>query len=215
MRYAAKKSPGAQGTNGTIGVSYAARMLGIPEKITLSAWIKDRKKYEEQMEKANKLGAKRKKKAWRVKSLNTRRVRSNADAELEILDWVNDLRTEAVSARVSTRMIKNKAVSINPLFFGPRPAANDLEDSRKYRNKQTHWCRRFPRKYHLLMRAVTWQGHKISSRWPATAMKVVKGWTALRHGGFEGGGERGARRQQRAVGRRSHLSRFRWSRATT
>ena len=41
----------------------AARVLGIPEKITLSAWIMDRKKYEEQMEKTNKLGAKGKRKA--------------------------------------------------------------------------------------------------------------------------------------------------------
>ena len=62
IRYATKKSPGAQGPNGTIGVSHAARVLEIPEKITLSAWIVDRKKYEEQMEKANKLGAKGKKK---------------------------------------------------------------------------------------------------------------------------------------------------------
>ena len=73
-----------------------------------------------------------------MKSLNTRSVRSNADAEIKILDWVSDLRAEAVSARVSTKITKNKAVLINPLFFGPRPAANDLEDSRKYRNKQTY-----------------------------------------------------------------------------
>ena len=196
IRYATKKSPGAPGPDGTIGVSYAARVLGIPEKMTLSAWIKYRKKYEEQMEKANKLGVKGKKKAWRVKSLNTGRVRSNADTQVENLDWVNDLRTEAVSAGVSTSMIKNKAVSINPLFFGPRPAANNLEDSRKYRNKQTHWCRRFLRKYHLMMRAVTRQGQKFLSGWSAIAMKAVdvlsrrnRWW---RRGGHGGGSEQWA-----------------------
>ena len=143
------------------------------------------------MEKANKLGAKRKKNSWRVKSLNTGRVRSTADAELEILDWVIDLRTEAVSARFATRMIRNRAISINSLFFGPRPAANDLEDSRKYRNKQTHWCRRFLRRYHLSMWAVTRQGQTLPLGWPAMAMKAVEEWRALRHGGIDGGEGRG------------------------
>ena len=190
IKYATMQSPGAQGPNGTIGVSYAQRVLGIPEKITLSAWIKDRTKYEKQLEQADQLGAKRKKKARSVKSFNTVRVRSNAEAELELLDWINDVRSEAISARVSTRMIKNKAVSINSLWFGPRPAANDLEGIRKYRNKQTHWCRRFLRKNRLSFRAVTRQGQKLPSGWPAIAMKAVKEWRALRHGGIDGGGGR-------------------------
>jgi hypothetical protein len=41
----------AQGSGGTIGVSYAARVLRIPENIMISSWIKDRKM-------AEKLGAK-------------------------------------------------------------------------------------------------------------------------------------------------------------
>ena len=123
-----------------------------------------------------------------MKSLITGRVRSNADTALEIFDWVNDLRIEAVSTRVSTRMIKNKAVPISPLFFGWRPAANDLEDNRKYRNKQSHWCRRFLREYRFSMRAVTRQGQKLPSGWPAIAMKAMKEWRALRHGGIDGGG---------------------------
>lgn len=156
----------------------------------LPAWIKDREKYEKELERADKLGAKGKKKARSIKSLNTGRVRSNAEAELELLDWINDLRTDKISARVSTRMIKNKAVSINPLFFGPRPAANDLEGSKKYRNRQTHWCRTFLKKYHLSLRAVTRQGQKLPSGWPAIAMKAVKDWRALRHGGIDGGERR-------------------------
>lgn len=193
VRYATKISPGAQGPGGTIGVSYATRKLGIPEKATLSAWVKDRKTLEEQLAKADKLGPKDKKKARSVKSFNVGRSRSNADAELEILDWINDLRTEAVSARVSTRMIKNKAVSINPLFFGPKPAPKDLDDNRKYRHRQTSWCRRFLSKYHLSIRAVTRQGQKLPTGWPAIAMKAVKEWRALRHGGMHGGGRGGAR----------------------
>ena len=35
IRYATKKGPGGQGADGTIGVSYAARVLGIPQTITL------------------------------------------------------------------------------------------------------------------------------------------------------------------------------------
>ncbi|CAB1104960.1 unnamed protein product [Ectocarpus sp. CCAP 1310/34] len=99
-----------------------------------------RTKYEKQLEKADQLGAKGKQQARSVKSFNTLRVRSNAEAELELVDWINDVRSKAISARVSTRMIKNKAASLYSLWFGPRPAANDLEGSRKYRNKQTHWC---------------------------------------------------------------------------
>ena len=202
-QYATMESSEARGPGGTIGVSYAARVLRIPETITLSSWIKDRKKYEEQMPKADKLGAKGKKTARSVKSLSIGRIRSNADAELKVLDWINDFRTEAISARVSTRMIKNKAVSINALFFGPKPAAKDLEDCRKYRNKQTQRCKRFLNKYHMSIRAVTRQGQKLPSGWPTVAMKSVKEWRALRHGGIDGGGGGGS--EQWAVGATSAL----------
>ncbi|CAB1103946.1 unnamed protein product [Ectocarpus sp. CCAP 1310/34] len=129
-----------KGPNGTIGVSYAQR-----EDHTLSV-----DKRQNEIREAAGQG----RPARSVKSFNTGRVRSNAEAELKLLDWINDVCSEAISARVSTRMIKNKAVSLNSLWFGPRPAANDLEGRIKYRNKQTHWCRRFL-KNRLSFRAVT------------------------------------------------------------
>ncbi|CAB1113387.1 unnamed protein product [Ectocarpus sp. CCAP 1310/34] len=90
-----------------------------------------------------------------------------------------------------SRKPKNKTVSLNSLWFGPRPAANDLEGKRKYRNKQTHWCRSFLKKNRWPFRAVTRQGQKLPSGWPAIAVKAVKEWRALRHGGIDGVGGRG------------------------
>lgn len=94
--------------------------------------------YEKELERAEQLGSKGKKKERSVNSLNTRRVRSNAEGELEVLDWTNDLRENAVSDRVSTR---------NALILRQKLSAKDMEESTKYRNKQTHWCRRFLEKY--------------------------------------------------------------------
>lgn len=63
--------------------------------------MKNRRKHKKELEKAENLGIKGKEKAWSVKSLNnTGRVMSNAEAELQVLDWINDPRVGAVSARV-------------------------------------------------------------------------------------------------------------------
>lgn len=189
INYALNKVLGGRGEGGTVGVSYATRQLGIPERTTLSSWIKNKATFEEEVEKRSKLGSKGKKRAQRAMSLNVGRKRAYKDTELEIVDWINDLRSEAISARVSTRMIKNKALELDPLFFGPKPAASDLESSDKYRNRKTSWCRRFLKAHHMSVRAVTRQGQKLPTGWPAIAMKAVKDWRALRHGGIRDEGE--------------------------
>ncbi|CAB1098020.1 unnamed protein product [Ectocarpus sp. CCAP 1310/34] len=176
VRYASKISPGAQGSGGTVGVSYATRVLGISEKGDPCSVGQGPEATRGTAGEGGQDGPKGKKKARSAKSFSVGRSRSNADAELEILDWINDLRADAVSARVSTRMIKNKAVSINPLFFGPKPAPKDLDDNKKYRHRQTTWCRR----------------PEAPDRWPAITMKAVKEWRALRHGGINGGEGGGA-----------------------
>ncbi|CAM9108149.1 unnamed protein product, partial [Pylaiella littoralis] len=57
---------------------------------------KDSSKYEKQLAEHEKRGGVRgKKKAQKLKSLNTGRLRSGVDTELEIIDWINELRTDA------------------------------------------------------------------------------------------------------------------------
>ncbi|CAM9108069.1 unnamed protein product, partial [Pylaiella littoralis] len=103
------------------------------------------------------------------------------DTELEIIDWINELRTDAVSARVSTTMIKHKATELNPGFFGVRPPPSDLASNKRYRKKKVSWCSRFLAKYRFSVRAVTRKGQKLPSGWPATAMRAVTEWRQLRY----------------------------------
>ena len=114
-------------------------------------------------------------------SLNTGRVRTNVEAEREIVDWINDLRSEGISVRVSTRMIKNKANELNPTFFGVRPPASDLQGNVRYKKRQTAWCRRFLPAYRFSVLAITRQGQKLPSGWTVVAMQAIKEWWRLKY----------------------------------
>ncbi|CAB1105063.1 unnamed protein product [Ectocarpus sp. CCAP 1310/34] len=108
VRYSRRKLKGAQGPGGTVGVTYASRILKIPDKATLAAWVKDVDKYEAALAEETKYSrVKGRKKAKHRMSLNVGRTRTHTDAEREVVDWINDLRSDGISARVSTRMIKN------------------------------------------------------------------------------------------------------------
>ena len=182
VRYSKKRVKRAQGRNATVGISYASRVLGIPDKATLAAWVKDIAKYEAALaQENNPKGRKGKKKAKDRMSPNTGRVRTHVDAEREIVAWMNDLGSEGISARVSTRMIKSKANELNPTFFGVGPPASDLEGNVRYKKRQTAWCRRFLRAYRFSVRAVTRQGQKLPSGWPVVAMQAIKEWRRLKY----------------------------------
>ena len=182
VRYSKKRVKRAQGRNATVGISYASRVLGIPDKATLAAWVRDIAKYEAALAQEDKLkGRKGRKKAKNRMSLNTGRVRTNVEAKREIVDWINDLRSEGISARVSTRMIKNKVNKHNPNFFGVRPPASDLQGNVRYKKRQTAWCRRFLRAYSFSVRAVTRQGQKPPSGWTVVAMQAIKEWRRLEY----------------------------------
>ena len=130
---------------------------------------------------AQKGGTKGEKKAQKRMSLNTGRIRSNADAELDIVAWINDLRSDSISARVSTAMINHRALELNPNVLGERPAPSDLAGSIRYRKRKTAWCMRFLKRYRYSVRAVTRQGQKIPAGWPETAMKAIKEWRGMRY----------------------------------
>lgn len=184
VRYSQRRIKGAQGPDGTVGITYASRVLGIRDKSTLALWVKEVDKYEAALAKVDtyKGGAKRKKTpANKRLSLHAGRIRTHKAAEGEIVDWINELRSDGISARVSTKMLKNKAVELNPNFFGERPAPSDLKACHKYKNRQNQWCRRFLRVYRFSVRAVTRQGQKLPSGWPVIAMQAIKEWRTLKY----------------------------------
>lgn len=183
VRYSQRRIKGARGPNGTVGITYASRILNIPDKATLAEWVKKVGKYEAALAEAEtyKGGAKRKKKTKNRMSLNVGRARTHTAAEREVVDWINELRSDGISARVSTNMIKNKAIELNPNFFGERPAPSDLQGCLKYKNRQNQWCRRFLRVYRFSVRAVTRQGQKLPSGWPLIAMQSIKEWRRLKY----------------------------------
>ena len=180
VRHSQKRIEGAQGKGETVGISYASRTLNIPDKATLAEWLKNVDKYEAALADAAKhRGVKGKKSAQNRKSLNIGRMRTNADAEREIVDGINDLHTDGISARVSTTMIKHKVIELPPNFFGERPPPSDLAGKFRYRKRLTAWCRRFLKLYRFSVRAVTRQGQKLPSGWPAIAVDSVKEWRRL------------------------------------
>ncbi|CAB1121158.1 unnamed protein product [Ectocarpus sp. CCAP 1310/34] len=182
--FSLRKIKGAQGPNGTVGITYATRILKVPDKATLAARVKNVAKYEAALAEQDtfKGGGKRKKKARNRLTLNVGRIRTHTAAELEAVDWINELRSDGISVRVSTKkMIKNKAVELNPNFFGERPAPPDLQGSLKYNNRQNLWCRRFLMVYRFSVRAVTRQGQKLPSGWPLVAMQAIKEWRRLEY----------------------------------
>ncbi|CAB1110883.1 unnamed protein product [Ectocarpus sp. CCAP 1310/34] len=183
VRYSQKRLKGAQGPGGTVGISYASRILNIPNKATLAAWVRDVAKYEAALAKQDtyKGGGKRKKKANNRLSLHVGRIRTHTMAEREVVDWINELRSDGISARVSTKMIKNRAVELKPNFFGERPAPPDLQGSLKFKNRHNQWCRRFLRVYRFSVRAVTRQGQKLPSGWPLIACMAIKEWRRLKY----------------------------------
>ncbi|CAB1108371.1 unnamed protein product [Ectocarpus sp. CCAP 1310/34] len=183
VRYSQKRVKGAQGPGGTVGISYATRVLNIPDKATLAEWVRKVPEYEAALaaEGGKFKGLKSKKNAKNRMSLNTGRVRTNREAEQAIVDWINDLRSESISARVSTKMLKHKAIELNPTFFGERPLVSDLAGNHKYKKKLSQWCRRFLKVYRFSVRAVTRQGQKLPSGWPVIAMQAIKEWRSLKY----------------------------------
>lgn len=90
--------------------------------------------------------------AERVKSAGVKRQQDRTEAhvdehrkgqdkksatELEIVDWINDLSSDGVSARVSTgtTRIKNKAIQLNLKFYAEHHPPSDLADNNKYRKR--------------------------------------------------------------------------------
>ena len=103
VRYSQKRVKGAQGPGGSVGISYPSRVLGIPDMATLALWVKKIDEMEAELSQAaQKGGTKGKKKAQKRMSLTTGRIKSNADADLEIVAWMNDLRSDSISARVNS-----------------------------------------------------------------------------------------------------------------
>ena len=93
-------------------------MILIPDKASLALWVKKIDEMEAELSQAAQKGrTKGKKKAQKRMSLNTGRIRSNADAELEIVAWINDLRSDSIWARLSTTMINQKALKLSPNVF--------------------------------------------------------------------------------------------------
>ena len=119
VRYSQKRIKGAQGPGGTPVITYAGRILNIPDKATLALWVKDLAKFEAALaEEAKYQGGNRKKKAKNRMSLNVGRIRTHTAAEREVVGWINYLRSDGISVRVLTRIITNKAVELNPNSSG-------------------------------------------------------------------------------------------------
>ena len=53
---------------------------------------------------------------------------SHVEVEQQIVAWINDLRSDEISTRVTTSVIKHKAVELHPMFFGPVPPPYDLQE---------------------------------------------------------------------------------------
>ena len=159
VRYSQKRVKGAEGPGGSVGIFYASRVLGVPDKATLALWVKKIDEMEAELSQAaHKGGTNGKKNAQKRMSLNTGMIISNADAELEIVAWINDLRSDSISARVSTAMIKHKALELTPDVVGERSAPSDLAGSIHYRKRKTAWCMRILKRYRYSVEAVTRQG---------------------------------------------------------
>ena len=179
--YAQSVVEGGKGPGSTVGLSYATRVLGVSDKATLAAWIQNRSTYEEEVQQATAVsGTKGKKKAMKKLSVNAGRVPSHDEVEHQVVAWINDLRSDEVSARVTTSMIKQKAVELHPMFFGPISPPHDLEESKRHRNKQAVWCRRFLARRRLCIRAVTRKGQKLPRGWAGIALGAVKDLRELR-----------------------------------
>lgn len=50
IKYAQSVVKGGRGPGGTVGISYASRVLGISDKATLAAWIKNRDVFEKEVQ---------------------------------------------------------------------------------------------------------------------------------------------------------------------
>ena len=86
---------------------------------TLAKWVKTVDKYVAELTDAARNGVvNAKKTAQKRKSLGIRRMMTNSDAEREIVDGINDLCTNGISARVSTAITKQKSPVHKPNFFG-------------------------------------------------------------------------------------------------
>ena len=142
--YAQSVVGGRRGPGGTVGLTSATRALGSLDKAMLASWIKNRSTHEKEVQAAAAAsGTKDKKIAWKKLSVNAGRVPSNFKIEHEMVAWINNVRSDEISAGVTTSMIKQKAVELNPMFFGPIPPPHDLEESERDRNIKVAWCKRF------------------------------------------------------------------------
>ena len=118
-------------------LSYTTRVLGIPDKAKRAAWIQNRCTYEKEVQQATAVsGTKGEKKAMKKLLVNAGRVPSPVEVEHQVVAWINDLRSDEASARVTASMTKHKAIDLYPMFFGPIPPPHDREESKRHRNKQ-------------------------------------------------------------------------------
>lgn len=96
-----------------------------------------------------------------------------------ITDWINNLRFDGVSACVSTRIIKNKAIQVNRNYVGERFPPSDLAENTK--------CRFADRLVQLSQAVcfsigvVTRQAQELPSGWPETEMASTNEWRGQRH----------------------------------
>ena len=71
IMYARKKVEGGQEPGGTVGITYTTKALGLPDKATLAAWVKNRKKYEDKVQRATEIaGVRGTKEAKKLLSLH-------------------------------------------------------------------------------------------------------------------------------------------------
>ena len=114
------------------------------------------------------------------KSVGVGRLPSRVEVEKQIVAWVNDLPSDEIWARVTASMIKHKAVELHPMFVGPILPAHDLDGSKRHRNKQVVWCKRFLARHRFSIRRVTRNGQNRQRGWAGIAMGAVKDFREFR-----------------------------------
>ncbi|CAB1096096.1 unnamed protein product [Ectocarpus sp. CCAP 1310/34] len=183
VRYSQRKIKGAQGPNVTVGITYATRILKIPDNATLAAWVKNVAKYEAALAEADtfKGGGTSEKNADIRLSLNVGRIRTHAAAERGVVDWINELRSDGISARVSTKTIKTEAVdSIRTLSGRGRRHPNSRAPS-SARTGRTSGAEGFSESTASLCELSPGKARNFLSGWPVVATLAIKEWRRLKY----------------------------------
>ena len=76
-------------------------------------------------------------------SVGVGKLPSHVEVEQQIVAWINDLRSDEISALVTASIIKHKVVELHPMIIRPIHPPHDLDGSVRHRKKQAAWCKRF------------------------------------------------------------------------